>query len=64
MPPAWLISLIITLLQKTGAINYLEGLAIKGGLKGLEELKKVKTVPEYPTEKDNAFHDNPPSHEV
>ena len=46
--PAWAVSLLITILQKTGAINWLEGLAIKGGLEGIRDLRKLKTYPEYP----------------
>lgn len=56
MLPPWAISLIITVLQKTGAINWLEGLAIRGGLDGLEALKKVKTYSapsDFPEQKSN-----------
>ena len=41
--PAWLISLLVAVLQKTGAINWLEGVAIKAGLNGIQDLKKIKT---------------------
>lgn len=56
MLPPWAISLIITVLQKTGAINWLDGLAIRGGLDGLAALKKVKTYSsssDFPEQKSN-----------
>ena len=50
--PLWAIQIIITILQKTGFVNWLESLAMRGGLEGVHELKKLKTYPEYPGKDD------------
>ena len=51
--PSWIVSIIVAIIQKTGLINWLEALAIGVGLKGLEDLKKIKTYPDYNIRKNN-----------
>jgi hypothetical protein len=57
MPP-WLfplllkygVPLLITILQKTGAVNWAERLALKVGAKAVEAVEEIKAYQEYPAD--------------
>lgn len=49
--PAWLVTLIVTVLQKTGLVNAAEALIVKGITNAEEHIKNLKTYQEYPTGK-------------
>lgn len=49
--PVWVIQLIVTVLQKTGAINWAEALLVKSINKAFDNIETLKTYQQYPTGK-------------
>jgi len=52
--PVWAIQLIVTVLQKTGAINWAEALLAKGIDRAVSHIETLKTYQEYPSGKGGA----------
>lgn len=51
MLPPWAITLLITVLQKTGAVNWAEALIAKGVETATAHIEKLKTYQQFPTGK-------------